>query len=54
MERVVPDTQVLGTHSAMEKWVESKSNKFFFIFCQILAILDDFSNHQIWKKFGNK
>ena len=30
---------VSGTSSAMEKWVENKSN----IFCQFFAILDDFS-----------
>ena len=30
---VLWDPRVSGTHSTMEKWVEGKLNKAFFIFC---------------------
>ena len=40
----LPKTQVSGFGSAGENWVLPKFNKiFFFIFCQIFGIFDDFS-----------
>ena len=43
MTERVPETRVLGTRSAMEKWVEGKLNKDFLHFWQIFAIFEDFS-----------
>jgi len=50
VEGVIPDTQVLGTHS-MEEWVEDKSNKAFLHFLPKFChpIFDDFSKQNFEK-----